>query len=199
MEREEEKLIYHLKQGDEWAYRQLFDKHYAILCKVAYEFLKDHFLSETIVNDVIVYLWENRENIDVRTSLRSYLTGAVRYSCLNYLQKRYVQKEISLSRFDDENFFINLSTQSGEYPLGILLEKELEGKITQAIDKLPKECQKVFRMSRFENMSYEEISRDLSISVNTVKYHIKNAIAKLREDLSEYLMMAGFIISYNLL
>lgn len=195
MEQEEKNLIYHLKQGDEWAYRQLFDKHYVILCKIAYEFLKDSFMVETIVNDVIVYLWENRKNIEIKTSLRSYLIGAVRYSCMNHLQKKYVQKEISLSRLEDENFFIGLSIQSEDYPLGMLLEKELEEKIKQAITKLPKECQEVFRMSRFKNKNYEEISNELAISVNTVKYHIKNAIAKLREDLNKYLIM--LILAYN--
>jgi RNA polymerase sigma-70 factor (ECF subfamily) len=196
MEQEEKNLIYHLKLGSEWAYRQLFDRHYAILCRVAYEFLKDRFLAESTVNDVIVYLWENRKNVEIKTSLRSYLTAAVRYSCMNHLQKKHVQKEISLSRLEDENFFIGLSIQPGEYPLGMLLKKELEEKIAQSIAQLPKECQKVFRMSRFENMNYEDISNELSISVNTVKYHIKNAIAKLRKDLDKYLMMLTIVYNF---
>jgi RNA polymerase sigma-70 factor (ECF subfamily) len=185
MDQEEKKLIYHLQQGDEWAYRQLFDKYYTNLCKVAYGFLGNNFLAKTTVNDVIVYLWENRENTNIRVSLRNYLIGAVRYACMNYFQKKYIQKEINFSNLENKNVFIELSIRDWEYPLGILLEKELDEKIRQTVRRLPKECQKVFYMSRFENMNYEEIAHKLSISVNTVKYHIKSAISKLRQNLKE--------------
>lgn len=66
-------------------------------------------------------------------------------------------------------------------------EQELESEIMQAIDKLPEECGRVFRMSRFEEKKYEEIACELNISVNTVKYHIKRALALLHEDLGKYL------------
>lgn len=61
--------------------------------------------------------------------------------------------------------------QSDNYPLGILLERELEHEIRMAIDKLPVECRCVFEKSRFEEKKYEEISQELGISINTVKYH----------------------------
>ena len=67
------------------------------------------------------------------------------------------------------------------------MAQELEGEITKAIGRLPEECRCVFQMSRFEEKKYEEIARELQISVNTVKYHIKHALALLREDLGKYL------------
>ena len=57
----------------------------------------------------------------------------------------------------------------------------------KAIGRLPDECRRVFRLSRFEERKYEEIAKELNISVNTVKYHIKRALALLHEDLSKYL------------
>ena len=77
---------------------------------------------------------------------------------------------------------------SDQYPLATLLEKELEQEIANSIDKLPKECKQVFEMSRFEDLKYQEIADKLNISVNTVKYHIKNALSKLSHDLSKYLI-----------
>lgn len=77
---------------------------------------------------------------------------------------------------------------SDSHPLGTLLERELEEEIYKAIDKLPNECRRVFDKSRFEGKSYEEISQELGISVNTVKYHIKNALASLQTNLSKYLI-----------
>ena len=77
-----------------------------------------------------------------------------------------------------------------DYPLGRLLEKELEGEIMKAIARLPEDCRRVFRLSRFEEKKYSEIADELGISVNTVKYHIKRALALLHEDLSKYLAVA---------
>lgn len=192
---EEVKLVHLLKKGDPSAYRQLFDKHYILLCKVAYEFLRDHFAAEAIVSDIIASLWENRKKIDIKISVRNYLIGAVRYSCRDYLQKKYVKKEVNFSKFGGNNYLLDYPIRSDAYPLGVLLEKELEYNIMQAVDRLPKESREVFKLSRFEEMSYEQIAEKLSISVNTVKYHIKNAIAKLKEDLDKYLTIFLLLIS----
>lgn len=184
---QEGELLQKIKQGDENAFRYVFDTHYGLLCSIASEFLKDDFLAETIVGDVILYLWEKRESIEIQTTLRSYLVKAVRNKCLNYQQLQYVVKEIRLSgqeEFLDGNsgFFI-----SDTHPLATLLEKELECEIEKSINDLADECRLVFQMSRYDQMKYEDIAKKLNISVNTVKYHIKNALAKLRSDLGKYI------------
>jgi RNA polymerase sigma-70 factor (ECF subfamily) len=76
---------------------------------------------------------------------------------------------------------------SESQPLATLLEKELEIEIEKSINSLSDECRKVFELSRFEQLKYEDIAVELNISVNTVKYHIKNALSKLRADLSKYI------------
>jgi RNA polymerase sigma-70 factor (ECF subfamily) len=77
--------------------------------------------------------------------------------------------------------------QSSEYPLAVLLESELEEKIRQCVENLPEDCRNVYRKSRYEDKSHEQIARESGISINTVKYHIKNALARLKNDLAEYL------------
>ena len=85
--------------------------------------------------------------------------------------------------------------QSDDYPLGRLLERELEHEIHRSIAALPAECRQVFLKSRFERKKYEEIAAELGISVNTVKYHIKNALARLHDSLGKYLacLLAVFL------
>ena len=83
---------------------------------------------------------------------------------------------------------------SDEYPLGTLLERELEKEIRQAICHLPDVCRKVFLKSRFEGKKYEEIAAELAISVNTVKYHIKTALTLLHKELDKYLL--GLILLF---
>ena len=98
------------------------------------------------------------------------------------------KREIAFSSLMPDEITDDKMMISDSHPLGTLLERELEEEIYKAIDKLPDECRRVFDKSRFEGKSYEEISQELGISVNTVKYHIKNALASLQTNLSKYLI-----------
>ena len=167
MENTEKLIVEQLKNGNEDAYKYIYDYHYVLLCHIANQYLNDNFLSETIVGDVIFHLWEIRET---------------------YLKSRSEKKEISFSVLVPEEMSEEKYLQSDNYPLGILLERELEHEIRMAIDKLPVECRCVFEKSRFEAKKYEEISQELGISINTVKYHIKNALSFLQTELSKYLI-----------
>ena len=71
-----------------------------------------------------------------------------------------------------------------EHPLGWLLEEEMKNTAKQAVNELPTECRQVFELSRYEGKKYSEIAQELDISVNTVKYHIKNAIKFLSSKIS---------------
>ena len=190
MEKKEElHLIHSLKSGNNQAYKYIYDHHYVLLCKIAYEFLKDDFLAESIVDDIIFHLWEKRDTLEITTSLRSYLVQAVRNRCINYLNLEREKREVRFSVIDQQNEWINSVFPSDDYPLARLLENELEQEIRNAINRLPEECKVVFKKSRFEEKRYEQIAEELGISVNTVKYHIKNAISRLSADLSKYVLL----------
>ena len=188
MEHTETLIVEQLKTGNEDAYQYIYDRHYALLCHVANGYVKDQFLAETIVGDTIFHLWEIRETLEISVSIRSYLLRAVRNRCINYLNSEWEKREIAFSSLMPDEIIDDKMTISDSHPLGALLERELEEEIYKAIDKLPNECRRVFDKSRFEGKSYEEISQELGISVNTVKYHIKNALASLQTNLSKYLI-----------
>ena len=125
--------------------------------------------------------------MDISVSIRSYLLRAVRNRCINYLNSEREKREIAFSALMPDEITDDKIILSDSHPLGILLERELENEIYKAIDKLPDECRRVFAKSRFEGKSYEEISGELGISINTVKYHIKNALSLLQKRLDNYL------------
>ena len=94
--------------------------------------------------------------------------------CLNYLRSSTagIGKGQTLT---DEN-----DTVTEETPLGELMAKELEEEMQEAIDSLPEATRRVFLLHRSDGLKYEEITTVTGISVNTVKYHIKRALAILR-------------------
>ncbi|MDR1153612.1 MAG: RNA polymerase sigma-70 factor [Bacteroidales bacterium] len=182
-----------LKRGDEKAYRQLYDRYYDQLCLLAFQYVRESFLAESLVGDVIYHIWENRETLTIHTSLKAYLVKAVQNRCINYLEHLRVRRksEQKLAQQQEERQQDYIS--DFDYPLARLIALELEDSITKAIDSLPAECREVFRLSRMEELSYSEISERLGISVNTVKYHVKNALAQLREQFKEYLIVLSLI------
>lgn len=188
MEHTETLIVEQLKLGNEDAYQYIYDHHYALLCHVANGYVKEQFLAETIVGDTIFHVWEIRETLEISVSIRSYLLRAVRNRCINYLNSEREKREIAFSALLPDEIADDKIILPDSHPLGTLLERELEEEIYKAIEKLPDECRRVFDKSRFEGKSYEQISQDLGISINTVKYHIKNALASLQKNLSKYLI-----------
>ena len=187
----EEQLIKKLRKGDEKAFRLLYDRHYVLLCRFANQILNNAALAEEVVDDVIFYLWEHRSEVEIRYSIRAYLMRAVRNRCLNELQSQSHREELHLSSFlsPESMDFLDFLFVDDKQPLGMLLEQELEDELKRSIDELPLECRRVFYKSRFEQKKYEEIADELGISVNTVKYHIKNALAFLQKRLGNYLKL----------
>jgi RNA polymerase sigma-70 factor (ECF subfamily) len=181
-----------ISDGEEWAYRAIYDRHYEVLCRVAYDYVKDRYLAESIVGDTIFHIWERREQLNIQGHIRRYLIRAVRNKCLDLLASQYVRRTVSegdmVSEEESQNLLDGVDDIS---PLGILLEKELEDKVVEAVESLPSECRAVFEKSRFEGKSYQEIADSLGISINTVKYHMKGAIARIYAHLERYLILIG--------
>lgn len=186
---DEHDIIVQLQRGDEKAFRFIFDHEYVGMCRFANGMLHDRAAAEGIVGDVIYNLWENHADLNITQSLHAYLFASVRNRCLNELKQRLnrMSLEISGMNLPHELELLDIIFKDDRQPLGIMIEKELEEKILEAIGRLPDECRTVFRKSRMDGKQYAEIAEELGISVNTVKYHIKNAIAFLHKNLDDYL------------
>lgn len=177
-------IVSRLKKGDNDAYREIYENHYTVLCHLARNYLKDDFLARAIADEVIFHIWEVRESLVINSSLRGYLMRAVRNRCLNYLRDH--SKEIGLACDLDPWNGPTSEISDNRHPLGILLEKELEVKLMEEIDSLPEQTGRIFKMSRFDDKRYLEIAKEMNISVNTVKYHIKKALSTLIKNLKKY-------------
>jgi RNA polymerase sigma-70 factor (ECF subfamily) len=193
MNNDEYKIIKGIKQGENWAYRHLYDHHYVLLCKIAISFLHDVFLAQTIVDDLIINLYEKRETLHITTSLRAYLVRSLRNNCISYLQSEQKKKVINFSSLNCSENWLTTIADFDDYPFATLLEQELEQEINSSVGRLPDVCRVAFEKSRFEGKNYEIIAMEMNISINTVKYHIKNALLHLRKDLGKYLLL---ILSY---
>ena len=90
---DENNLTILLQQGDRNAYKQLFIKYYSPLCEYASQYISDDD-SEELVQELMLFLWETRENLVIETSLKSYLFISTKHRCLNAIRKNQYHERI---------------------------------------------------------------------------------------------------------
>jgi len=189
MDYDEQRIIEGLRKGENHSYKYIYDHHYVMLCRIAYVFLKDDSLSQNLVDETIFHIYENRKTLFIITSLRAYLVQSVRNRCISLLRRAHSKREVNFSDISTSDDLLFSISGMDSLPLGTLIEKELEGEILLAVNRLPTESRAVFEKSRYEGKSYRTIAQELNISVNTVKYHMKNALLLLRQYLDKYLLL----------
>ncbi|WP_289749112.1 RNA polymerase sigma-70 factor [Bacteroides acidifaciens] len=172
-----------LKKENEKAFSIIFNEYYSLLCAVSYQYVQDVQISEAVAEDVFFTLWEKRHEALPVSSLKAYLLKAVRNHSIDYLRTQKNEQFLDLESVTSR-CFVREEDIFERYVM-----EELETMISEKIALLPEECQKVFYLSRYENKSYAEIAEELNISINTVKYHIKNALSTLRRELEPYLLL----------
>ncbi len=180
-------FVQKIKSGDEFAYKRLFDEYYVPLCIFAKRFTNDLDASKDIVQDLFVKLYHDRDHLDVKTSLKSYLYQAVKNRCLNYVK----HEQIHATHIS--NIQLKISRESHNWSEEIL-ETELQARIYDIISKLPSQCQRIFKMSRLDGLKNQQIADDLNLSIRTVETQISKALKTLRTDLSHYLKSLIYIL-----
>ena len=190
----EEKLLVRLKDGEEAAWKQVFSDHWLSMCFLALQYLSDEQLARGVASDVMSHLWEIRDTLTIKQSLRSYLLQAVRHRCLDILGSKTARAEKSALAIDE---CLQAEMRDEDHPLNLLLEKELEASVIRVINTLPPQTRKVFLKSRSEGLTYPQIAEQLGISVNTVRYHMKLAFSILREKVGNLLWFFLLIILHH--
>lgn len=168
-----------IKDSDIAAFEALFREYYPRLCRFAWGLVKDMDCAEEIVQEFFYNYWKNREKIQIRFSVKSYLFSSVRNLSLKYLEQQEVRR-----RYADRILASENEPQAGQ--LEAMQARELERIIGKALEDLPGRCRQVFALSRQEGKKYQEIAAILGISVKTVEADIAKVLKHLRKRLADY-------------
>lgn len=181
-----EDILTRLQAGDKSALKVLFDYHYQMVCSTIHRFIRDHSLTEDLAQEVFVRFWEKREQINITSSLDAYLRRMAVNEALGHLRRHK-------NRFTEE-ITSNVSGGMEEDVEQQFLQSELEVKVKDAINELPPRCQTIFKLSRFEDMTYQQIADEMDISIKTVENQMGKALKYLRQRLHGYLqVLIGYI------
>lgn len=178
-------LITLLKKSDKAALAEIYKRYQGVLYSHAYRRLPDREEVRDIIQELFVYLWTNRQQLYMTTSLSSYLYASVRNRVLNQYRNRKVRDNFaaSLQEFIDQGENV-IEEHLREKELSILIEAEIAA--------LPSQMRLVFEMSRKLEMSHSEIADTLNLSTHTVRNQVHNALKILRVKLGANILLILF-------
>lgn len=171
-----EKMVERIRSGDHSAFEKLFHMYYAQLCVFSNSYVKSLDFARDVVQEVLIKIWDNRENLYINQSLKAYLYMAVRNQSLNFIQqKKQIERlQMRLIKQEELNSYIKKEETNTE---------ELTQKVWKLVDKLPERRRTIFILYRKHGLSYSEISEVMDIARKTVENQMGKSLKFLRNEL----------------
>lgn len=169
----DDELTQLLRDGDELAFTEIYNRYWKKLYYIAHKILKDTEPAEEIVQDVFLMLWRKKETLNVE-SLAPYLAAMTRYAVYRYIAKEKNTK----SRENIIGLITAATTSEINVDHKILLEI-----ITKLSNKLPEKCRLVFQYNKLQDQSLSDVAEQLNISQKTAEGHLTKALRMIRANL----------------
>lgn len=175
-----------IRAGDTDAFEALFMAYYEPLVQFAFTHVGERASAEEVVQEVLLRVWEQRAQWEVRDSVRAYLYGATRNRALNWLRRSQLEQRWTIgagAAADDESAAVPHAIPADER----LQLREIDDAIRRAIARLPERRREVFVLSRQHHLTHEQIAAVLGISIKTVQEQIGRALKALRVSLADWI------------
>lgn len=168
-----------MAQGDQQAFRSVFDHYWPQVYGTSLRLTRSPELARDLSQDIFLRLWENRERLSGVQHPDSYLYILSRNLVMDHLRKKV---------FSPENLDTLIGYFEGDMagPAQKLELRELETTLRAAVDALPEKVGAVFRLSRYEGLTHEQIAAKLGISVVSSKTYIVRALEHIRRYMEEH-------------
>jgi RNA polymerase sigma-70 factor (ECF subfamily) len=173
-----------LQTGSNQAFTALYDRYWKKLFTAAANKLNNLEEAEDIVQQIFVSIWNRREELEIHSSLGSYLSVAVKYRVLKCLNARFKYKHFS--DIAAESVLSELSDDSTQQWLAF---QEVNQQLQLLVEALPENCRLVYEMSRIEGRSHKEIAATLELSEKTIEWYITKALKFIRSGLKTFFLL----------
>lgn len=169
---DEKSLLREIALGKEQAFRELFDRYKERFYATVLKMTGSDDVTKDIVQDVFLKIWVNRESLrNIENSPAYFFTVVYRRIYQHYRKVALDRKCLRVASPVKES--VNTTEE-------MLLARESRSLIAKAVAKLPPQQQLIFKLSKLEGMSREDVARQLNISPNTVRNHLADAVKTIR-------------------
>ena len=183
----EKELVLLLKQGYEPAFERIYKLYSSRLFGSVYKMVKSESTTKEILQDVFLKIWNSRANIDPEKSFQSYLFRIAENNVYDFFRKVARDRKMQAR-------LLAAATENYEHIEELLLKKENALMLGKAIDSLSPQRQQVFRLCKLEGKSYDEVSKQLGISLSTISDHMVKANKAIREYLFNNMELSIIVI-----
>ena len=166
-----------LSEGSYEAFDTLYMRYSPIVEQFVLSLLKRKEEADDITQNIFLKIWENRSSMSGVHSFRAYLFKMVRNAVYDTFSRRKPTSGLQ----DSMELGDILRSEDMEEKISA---KDLNMLMDMAVENMPEQRRRVFRMSRRDGLSHKEISMQLGISTKTVEYHMSKALAELRKIIS---------------
>ncbi|PSL48983.1 RNA polymerase sigma-70 factor (ECF subfamily) [Chitinophaga niastensis] len=173
-------LLILLREDDEWAFREIYERYWKILYQQALKKLATTEEVRDIIQEIFFSLWKSRHSILLRETLLQYLYTSLRYKIIDYYRLRTVRSKYYDSILQEEE---HLSPEVSEE----LQYRQLNTLVEEEIRQMPAKMKEVFVLSRDYNLNAVQIAQKLSLSHQTVRNQISTALKRIRKRLDRSL------------
>lgn len=161
------------ESADQLSFKKIYLEFYPKLLSFANAYIRNTQEAEDITEDIMLKLWNNRNNLSAIKNLRFYLFVATKNACLNYLLKARKHPVEAL-----EDYHINVSGIS-QSPEDKMISDEKLRAIQSAIQKLPPKCKLIFILIKEDGLKYSETAELLNVSVKTIETQMSIAFKRI--------------------
>ena len=179
-------ILVRFKQGDPTAFKILYEKYFELVYYYVLSRVNDRLEAEDLAEELFLHLWEHRKTIVIKKSFKNYILRSAHNRTINYFNSPKATEQKRKESIDDELRILSESEYK-DITDNYLLTQELREHIVSAVNNLPTKCRRIFKLSRQYNFKYSQIAEKLGVSVNTVEKQISIALAKLRNELKDFL------------
>jgi RNA polymerase sigma-70 factor (family 1) len=174
--------------GDVPAFEQLYEGLWARLYSTTYNYVRDKAEAQEIVQEVFIKLWLKRADLKGVNDIHAFAVRTAQFRIYDFFDKQKVTAKYTQHVLEKGENVINNTPHLAEY-------NETFQAVEKGINELPSTTRNVFNLSRFEQLSNEEIASTLKISIKTVEYHITQSLKHLRLRLGNFLFLVVAIKS----
>ncbi|MBC9796540.1 RNA polymerase sigma-70 factor [Sinomicrobium weinanense] len=175
MEVTDNRLFDLIRENNELAFHEVYNRYWQKLLVVSSSILQDREAAQDVVQDVFIRIWIKRRELEIE-NVNAYLYQAVKLRCFEYLRRNKINQKL----MDRINHILHVNDVEESLNL-----KETQGILQKSIQSIPAKSLVIFRMSRDDAMSHREIAEKMQISKKAVEYHITVSLKHLRKLLTE--------------
>lgn len=183
MKLDEPGLISRCQKGDEDAMKEIFDHYRDKVYRIAYGVVRHREDALDIVQEVFIKVFRSIKNFEGKSRFYTYLYRMAMNTAIDYSRRT---KKLNASSIDEEGGFVPVDPVENR-PDRIAVQKELEERLKEAMDRLPDDQRTALVFREVEGLSYQEMAEAMGCSIGTVMSRLHYGRKKVQDSLREYL------------